>query len=74
MASKRTHTLFSDARLTVRVVETLETSVRRARGSCQLFGRVAPIAVLIDTPDGTLALDMEGRPTEAEGVPGEDAP
>ena len=62
----RSRTIYSDAALTVRVVESVETWRSQSTGRCGLTGRIEPVAVIVRAPDGEYALDIDAQPIDED--------
>jgi hypothetical protein len=67
MVMVRARTVFSDQKLTVTAVESLELQTdssnrRRFMIGRFMIGSLKPIAVIVREPDRTYALDMGGQP------------
>ena len=58
----RSRTIYSDAALTVRVIESVETWCSQTTARCGLMGRIEPVAVIVRGPDGEYALDIDAQP------------
>jgi len=59
----RAKEIFNDARIKVIAVESVDVQPSKANNSCQLYGNIEPIAIIICGPDTTYALDIEAKPT-----------
>lgn len=74
MPSFRTRELFNDSSHTLIAVESIDFEHDKARNSCQVYGSVEPIAVIVCSKNGTCALDMDGKLIDVdqlkEKVPG----
>jgi len=68
MASVRSRTLFSDQKLTVSAVESLEFRVDRSNHARFLIGSLTPIAIIVTEPDRTYALDLDAQPVDIGGL------
>ena len=64
MGRLRTREIFVDSRYTVIAVESVHLRCRKQDTSCQLYASIKPIAVIVRSPDGTYALDIEANPTD----------
>ncbi len=61
MGTLRTSQIFSNSRLTLIAVESIEFRHRKTNTGCQLYGSIEPIAVIVHGPDGTYAFDMAAK-------------
>ena len=52
--------------LTLIAIESVDYRQLITNSSCQLFGSIKPIAIIVCTPDETYALDMEARPANLD--------
>lgn len=66
MIRVRTNTVFSGHDLTVTAVESVELLTDRSARRSFLIGSLEPIAVIVETPDSTYALDMAAQPVDIE--------
>ena len=64
MAALRASEVFNDSTLTLIAIESFDFRHRETNTGCQLYGNIKPIAVIVCSPDGTYALDMEAKPVE----------
>lgn len=64
MTKLRARTVFSDEKLTVTVVESLEIRADRANGRRTVTVNLEPTAIVVREPGGTCALDMSGQPMD----------
>jgi dihydrodipicolinate reductase len=62
MVMVRARTVFSDQKLTVTAVESLELQTDSSNRRRFMIGSLKPIAVIVREPDRTYALDMGGQP------------
>lgn len=68
MTNVRARTLFSDQKLTVRAVESLQLRIDRSDHARFLIGSLKPIAIIVTEPDRTYALDLDARPVDIDGL------
>ena len=61
MSTLRTSVIFSDTRLTLIAVESVDIQHNKTNTGCRLYGNIEPIAVIVCGPDGSYALDMEAK-------------
>lgn len=61
MAELRSRTIFSDHRFTVVVVESIECQHGRSGHGHHLTASLKPVAVVIEEPDRTYAVDMDAK-------------
>ena len=66
MAKLRARAFFKNSMLTLIAVESVDTWHGNTTTGCQLFGGLAPVAVIVCSPEGTYALDMEARPVDLD--------
>ena len=66
MTTVRAKTVYSDERLTVTAVESLEFRADRTNRGRHVTGSVKPIAVIVRQPDRTYALDMAAQPLDID--------
>jgi hypothetical protein len=66
MTRMRQRKVFSDDRLTVTAVETLEFRTDRMNHRRLVTGSLTPVAVIVTEPDRTYALDMNGQPVDID--------
>jgi uncharacterized spore protein YtfJ len=66
MATLRTRHLFNDSRLTLIAVESVDFRRGTTSTSCQLYGQIEPIAVVVCSADRAYALDMEAKPADLD--------
>lgn len=63
MSTLRASVIFSDSRLTLIAVESVDLRHSKTNTGCRLYGNIEPVAVIVCGPDGTYALDMEAKLT-----------
>ena len=61
MTKVRARTIFSDQRLTVTAVESLEFRTDRSNYARYLLVSLKPIAIIVTEPDRTYALDLAAQ-------------
>ena len=61
MATLRVSEIFSDSRLTLIAVESVDFQHNKMNTGCQLYGNIEPVIVIVCGPDRTYALDMEAK-------------
>jgi hypothetical protein len=66
MARLRTRTVFSDERLSVTAVESLEFRADRTSQKGYVIGNLEPIAIIVREPDKTYAIGMDAQPVEVD--------
>ena len=66
MTRVRQRKVFSDDRLTVTAVETLEFRTDRVDHRRLVTGSLKPVAVIVTAPDRTYALDMNAQPIDID--------
>lgn len=66
MTTVRARTIFSDQRLTVTAVESLELRTDRSNHTRYLLGSLQPIAIIVTEPDRTYALDLDAHPVDLD--------
>ena len=66
METLRAREIFSDVRLSLFAVESVDVQQGKTRSSCHVYGRMAPVAVIVCGPDKAYALDMESKPTSLD--------
>lgn len=66
MARLRATTVFSDRRLTVTAVESLEFHASTMHCGRWLTGKLETIAVIVREPEQTSAFDMDGQPIDID--------
>lgn len=64
MARLRARTIFSDQRLTVTAVESLEFRTDKTSQKGFVIGKLEPIAVIVREPDKTYAIGMDAQPVD----------
>jgi hypothetical protein len=64
--SLRARQVFSNARIALIAIESVDFQYDKTDFVYQLFGNKKPIAIVVCSPDKTDALDMEGRPLSVE--------
>jgi len=64
MGLLRSNEIFSDATLNVIAVESLSVECQRTRAVHTIVGNLAPLAVIVCTPDAITAIDMEAQPAD----------
>ena len=62
----RARTLFSNQRLTVAAVESLDFQAGRSNQRTFLIGSLKPIAILVTESDRTYALGMDAQPVDID--------
>ena len=62
MGTLRASEIFNDSTLTLIAVVSVDFRHSKTNTGCQLYGSIEPIAVIVCSPDGTYALDMEAKP------------
>ena len=62
----RTRQIYSDAVVTVHVIESVETWQSRTATLCQAAGKIEPLAVVVSGPDGEYAIDINAEPIGAD--------
>ena len=68
MASVRTRTVFSDHKLTVTAVESVEFRTDGSNRRRFVIGSLRPLAVIVKEPDRTYALDIAAQPVDIEHI------
>jgi hypothetical protein len=66
MARLRTRTVFSDERLSVTAVESLEFRADRTSQKGYVIGNLEPIAIIVREPDKTYAIGMDAQPVDVD--------
>lgn len=61
MAQLRARRLFASTGLAVFAVESVNAKRRPTRSGCLVYGSIEPVAVIVRTPAGTRALDLESK-------------
>ena len=61
MHSLRLVEIHRDGRLRLLAVQSVEYDSGRIGGLCHVFGRIAPVAVVVCRPSAVVALDMAGE-------------
>lgn len=61
MASLRATEIFKDSEHVLIAIESVDFRHITTRASCQLYGKIEPIAVIVCSSDGIRVLDMEAR-------------
>jgi hypothetical protein len=71
MASVRTRPIFSDTRLTVAVVESVEFQSERWKRRRFVTATLRPVAIIVREQGRTYALDMAAQPVDIDelGLP-----
>ena len=64
----RSRLIYSDATRTVRVVESVETWHHQSSTRCQIAGKIEPLAVVVNGPDGQYALDVDAQPIDGDSL------
>ena len=59
MASLRATEFFNDSEHMLIAIECVDCTHMTTRASCQFYGKIEPIAVIVCSSDGIHALDME---------------
>ena len=62
MATMHASRLYSDASRTLIAVGTVELHLDKSSNSCRLYGNIAPVAVIVCSPNETYAMDMQAKP------------
>ena len=66
MGTCRINEMFIDPTLTLLVVEAVEFRTTTTTSGGFIIGKIAPIAVVVCSQDGTTALDMQANPASVE--------
>ena len=66
MAKLRARAFFKNSMFTLIAVESVDTWHGNTNMGCQLYGGLAPVAVIVCSPNETYALDMEARPVDLD--------
>lgn len=66
MATLRETTVFSDKRLTVTAVESVEFRTHGSNRGRFVIASLRPVAVIVREPDRTYALDMAAPPVDMD--------
>lgn len=66
MARVCARTIFSDRKLTVTAVESLEFPTGRSNHGHFFMASLKPIAIIVTEPDRTYALDLAARPVDID--------
>lgn len=66
MNKNRIREIFSDDKLTLYAVESVEVTHNKTAAGFTWHGKVKPAAIIIDTPEKKLALDMDASSIEIE--------
>lgn len=61
MVTLRASEIFSDSRLTLIAVESVDFQHTKTNTGYRVYGNIEPIVLIVCGPDGTYALDMEAK-------------
>ncbi len=66
MDTLRTNEIFNDSGLRLMAIESVSFQHSKTNTGCRLYGNIEPIALIVSSPDGTYALDMEAKLTSLD--------
>lgn len=66
MRALRTSEIHNSGSLRLVAVESVQFWRKKSKTGCQLFGNIKPTAVIICSPDGVTALDMDAKPANLD--------
>ena len=66
MSTWRAHKIFDDATYTLFAIASVVVRHSKANAIYHVYGKIAPVAVIVCSPAGTYALDMHARPVSIE--------
>jgi len=64
----RSREIYRDARILLIVVESVNLQHTRSDFCCHIQGSITPLTVIVHTPDGIYARDMEAKPVALESL------
>lgn len=68
MANQRVNKIFSNHNFTLYAVESMQITQTKSNHGGQWYGKLVPTAIIICSPDGNQALDMEANPIDLEKI------
>lgn len=66
MAALRAREIINEPMLKLIAVESIDLRPRKTQIGWHCLGKMEPIAVIVCSPDGTYALDMDAQPADVE--------
>lgn len=66
MSTLRVKEIYKDATRTIFTVESVDTQHSTTNTGGHLIGNIKPIAVIVSSPEGMYALDMEAKPANID--------
>lgn len=68
MSNPRTREIFRDRRFTLLVVESADLRCRRSDTGYQIYASMEPLAIIVCSPNGVTAFDMEAHPVSLDAL------
>ena len=66
MTKFRTSETFIGPSVVLIVVESIDSGHYKTKTGCQMYGNIRPTALVVCSPDGIYALDMEANPISVD--------